>query len=200
MICIVFVVYYHGNNNLFRCWNCTKMIRIRILPGAYNITNLNLEIKCSLRINGDDEDGITIRPNCNTLKSRIAFADGCKVDVSFRKGLRDLLGFDGGILEEDGVYDSQRQVNIINVHSVLIRCSLISSSYLNGSTSDVLYSFSPDKPPRSLLSINPNQLVYIHMNKTESIPSITMCATDQDGTPIEFNEERTTFLFHIKTM
>ena len=98
------------------------------------------------------------------------------------------------------MHDSQRQVNITNIHSVLIRCSFISFSYLNGNTSDAIYSFSPNRPPKSLLSIKLNQMNYIRMSQTESIPSITMRVTHQDRRHVDFNGKKTTFLLHIKTM
>ena len=164
------------------------------------LDDLNLEIKRILRANGDDKGGITIQANYNTLKSRILLKDGYKVDFKIGGGLRDVLGFKDEVLEENGVHSSARQVNITNIHSVLILCSLISSSYLNASTSEVIYSFSPEKPPGSLLSIKPNQLIYIRMGRREKLSNITMSVTDQDGSPLDLNGERTTFTLHIKAM
>ncbi len=87
---------------------------------GYNITYLNLEITRLLRMNDDNEDAITIQTNYNILKSLIILADDYKIDFTVKKVLRGILGFDRGILEEDGAHDSQRQVNITNMHSVLI--------------------------------------------------------------------------------
>ena len=114
--------------------------------GAYNISDLNREIKRLVKAGGDDDDPIVIRANYNTLKSRIIIADGSKVDFNIENSLRDLLGFEGKIITE-GLEEGKNQVDITNIHSILIRCSLVSSSYENGSTSDIIYSFSPNKPP-----------------------------------------------------
>ena len=105
-----------SKNNLFRYYNGTEWKRVRVPPGAYNITDLNLEIKRILKANGDDKGGITIQVNYNTLKSRILIKDGYKVGFAAEGGLRDILGFNDEILGDDGVHDSARQVNITNIH------------------------------------------------------------------------------------
>lgn len=185
------------HNNQFKYYNDKEWVIIHIPPGSYNITDLNLEMKRLVKAEGDDRDSISIEPNYNTSKSRVILGEDYKVDFTIEGGLRDVLEFDANVLE-DGTHDSDRQVNITNIHSILIRCSLVSSSYLNGSTSDVIYSFSPNKPPGSLLALAPNQLIYIHMSGRDTLPSITMRVTDQDGRPVDFNGERVTFLLHIK--
>ena len=187
-------------NNLFRYFNDTEWKKASVSSGAYNIDDLNLEIKRIPRANGDDKCRITMQANYNTLKSRILLKDGYRVDFKIGGGLRNVLGFKDEVVEENGAHNSARQVNITNIHSVLIRCSLISSSYMNASTGEVIYSFSPKKPPGSLLSINPNQLVYVRMSKREELSNIIMSVTDQDGRPIDLNGERTTFTLHIKAM
>ena len=167
---------------------------------AYNITDVNLETTRLIKLKrNDDDDNITIQPNCNTLKSRVIIGSGYKVAFTLQRGLHDLLGFDSATLDV-GNHDSDRQINITDIHSLLIRCSLVFSSYVNGSLSDVIYSFSPDKPPRSLLFIKPNNLIYNRMGKREAMSNITIRVTNQDGRLIDFNRERTTFLLHIKTM
>ena len=159
-----------------------------------------LPISRLMKSNNYNEDGITIQRNYNTLKSRIILAHSYQTDFTIKNGLRYISGFDAKCLGEDGVYDCDRQVNITDIHSVLISCSLVSSSYLNGSPNDVIYGFSPNKSPGFLLSIKPNNLIYGRMGKREEMSNITIHVTDQDGRPIDFNKERTTFLLHIKSM
>ena len=197
---MVFVVQYHTRKQFVQVLQRYRVEKARVPSGAYNIDDLNLEIKRILRANGDDKGGETIQANYNTLKSRILLKDGYKVGFKIGGGLKDVLGFKDEVLEENGAHISARQVNITNTHSVLIGCSLISSSYLNASTSEVIYSFSPEKPPGSLLSIKPNQFFYVRMSKREELSNIIMRVTDQDGRPIDLNGERTTFNLHIKAM
>ena len=188
-----------NGNNKFKYHNGTEWKTITIPGGAYNISDLNREIKRLVKAGGDDDDPVIIRANLNTLKSRIIIADGFQVDFNIDNSLRDLLGFEGKTITA-GLQEGRYQVDISNIHSILIRCSLVSSSYENGSTSDIIYSFSPNKPPGSLLSIQPNQLIYAPISKTSQLSSITMKVTNQDNKLIDFNEERTTFFLQIKTV
>ena len=186
-------------NNKFKYHNGTDWITIKIPGGAYNISDLNREIKRLVEAGGDEDDPIVIRANFNTLKSRIIIADDYQVDFDIDNSLRDLLGFEGKTLSA-GLHEGKNQVDITNIHSILIKCSLVSSSYLNGKTSDIIYTFSPNKPPGSLLSIQPNQLIYARISRTSEISAITMKVTNQDNELIDFNGERTTFFIQLKTV
>lgn len=183
-------------NNRFKYHNGTEWKLVRIPHGAYNIEDINLELKRLIKKEGDDGTKVTIEANYNTSKSRVLL-DGYKVDF-ISNSIGDVLGFEKGDLIEDPQNDSSRQVNITNIQSILIRCSLVSNSYLNGTTSDVIYSFSPDLPPGNLLHVSPNQLTYVQISRTEMISQIRMIVSDQNSSPIDFNGERTTFLLHIK--
>ena len=89
-------------NNLFRYHNGTNWGIINVTPDAYNITDLNLEIKRLTKLKGDDDDKITIQPNYNTLKSRVIIGSGYKVGFTLKHGTQN----------------SDRQVNITDIHSV----------------------------------------------------------------------------------
>ena len=186
-------------NNKFKYNNGTDWKTISVSPGAYNIRDLNGEIKRLIKGEDDDDEKIYIRANFNTLKSRVIITGDYQVDFTIPNSLRDLLGQESKTISA-GLNEGKNQVDITNIHSILIKCSLVSSSYLNGSTSDVIYSFSPNQPPGSLLSISPNQLIYVPISKTEQVSSITMKVTNQNDELIDFNGERTTFFISLKTV
>lgn len=185
------------SNNNFKYFNGTDWVTVKVPPGAYNIKDINEEIKNQINDEGDNDEFVTLTANFNTSKTILRVNDNYKVDFDIDDGLRDLLGYDGKTLSA-GRHIGDKQINITNIHTVLIKCSLVSSSYLNGSTSDVIFNFSPNLPPGSLLSVQPNQLLYIPISRTEQISSITMKVTNQDDEEIEFNGERTTFFIAIK--
>ena len=164
---------------------------ITIPPGAYNIPSLNNEIK-----QFSNTERVTIEPNYNTLRCKITLKPGYKIDFTHERSLRDLLGFDSREVTESG--DGDRTVNITTVNSLLIRCSLVTGSYINGAASDILYSFTPNRPPGTLLHISPNHPIYLPMNRTNLIPAITITITDQSGNLIDFRGERGTFFLSLK--
>jgi hypothetical protein len=62
---------------------------------------------------------------------------------------------------------------------VLIHCSLVENSYLNNVKSDVIYSFVPETPPCSLITINHNPPIYLPVREKKFIQTIKMQMTDQ---------------------
>ena len=131
-------------------------VHLAVPPGAYDIVDINAEIKRLVKAKGHDPDNVCITPNYNTLKSRIALAGNYKVDLrdkSSSGNLRSVLGFNSKLLSRNGDHDSDRPVNITDDNSVAIRCNLIDSSYINGSLTDIVHSFSSTVPPGYLMNV-----------------------------------------------
>ena len=84
------------------------MDQIQVSSYAYNIIELNLEIKRLIKSKGDNEEGITKRLNYDTLKSRIILAHSYQNNFKIMNGLR-YIGIRCKALGRDGVYDSERQ-------------------------------------------------------------------------------------------
>ena len=192
-----------ASNNKFRYSNNsgTNWYNLTLTPGAYNVTDINTEIKRLIKANGHEPDNVTITPNYNTLKSRLTLANGYQVDftdATIPSNLRVVLGFKSKLINANGDHDSDNPVNITTINTVQIRCDLISSSYINGSSTDIVHSFSPTVPPGYLLNIQPRNLIYLPINRKSIINSITIRITDQSGNNINLNGERTTFYISLR--
>jgi len=192
--------WYNVNttNNIFKYNNGTTWKNITLEPGAYNIPDIDNEIKRLLTLNGDNYADINIHPNYNTLKCRIVLAGSYQIDFTVASSIRTTLGFNSQVLSTNGTHDGENNVNITDINSLLIRCSIISDSYINGTSSDCLYNFSPTVPPGSLLSVRPFQILYLPVNNSYTIPQISMRITDQSGNEVNLNGERVTYYLHIK--
>ena len=176
-------------------------VDLAIPPGAYNVTDINAEIKRLIKGRGHDPDSISLTPNYSTQRSRISLANNYKVDFRDEKSsnnLRSLLGFKPKLLSGNGDHDGDTLVDITSINSVVIRCSLINSSYINGSQTDIIHSFSPDQPPGYLLDIQPRNLIYLPINKQSQISQLTIRITDQAGREIDLHGERTTFYISLR--
>ena len=191
-------------NNKFRyspSGDGSAWVDLSIPPGAYNITDINVELKRLIRTKGHDPDSISLTPNYNTQRSRITLANSYKVDLrdeKSRNNLRSLLGFNSKLLSGNGDHDGDTPVDITIINSVVIRCSLINSSYINGSLTDIVHSFSPDKSPGCLLDIQPKNLIYLPMDRRSDISRLTIKVTDQTGREIDLHGERTTLYISLR--
>ena len=159
------------SNNNFKYFNGKKWATVEVPPGAYNIKDINTEIENFNEDEGDHAGAITLSANFNTSKTSLIIQGDYKVDFNIDDGLRDLIGYNSKTLTAGRHCGVKR---------------------------DVIYNFSLNLPPGSLLSIQPNQLLYIRISRTEQISSITMMVTNQDDEEIDFIEERTTFFIVIK--
>ena len=187
-----------SKNNVLRYYNGRVWADLALQPGAYNITDIDKEIKRLITAKGDQPDNVAISPNFNTLKCRITLSGGYKLDFTPTNSIRTILGFNSRILGTDGAYDGDQNVNITEVTSLVIRCSIVSGSYINGSDSDCIYSFSPNVAPGHLISIKPYQVLYVPISAVTSIPRITMRITDQSGAEVNLNGEHVTYHLYLK--
>ena len=185
------------NQNFFYVVNDQARL-FEIPPGSYNIDDLNEEIKNYMERNGDDKENITITPNYNTLKTKLVLKNNYFVDFRIENSLSEVLGFEKRFLNTNGEFDSENPVNITNINSLQIHCSLVEGSYINGSTSDLLYTVSPNVPPGYLIQVEPKQNVYVPIKKLSQIDSIRFSIKDQENNFVNMNNERVTYFVHIR--
>lgn len=186
------------NNHFYYATGERTSKHFQIPPGSYNTEDLNHEIKYQIKQKGDDEKNITLSPNYNTLKSRIELKNSYWVDFRPSNTLRDVLGFDSKYLIGDKVHDSQNIVNITNINSLQIHCSLIGASYANGTSSDLLFTVSPNVPPGYLIQVEPKQKVYVPIKNVSQVDSIRFSIKDQDNNLVNMNNERVTYYVHLR--
>ena len=140
------------NNNFYYSTGESGSKFFEIPPGSYNTEDLNDEIKYLIREKGDDENSITLTPNYNKLKSRIELKNYYYIDFRPPHTLNSVLGFDSSYLVGNKIHDSKNIVNITNINSLQIHCSLIEGGYINGVSSNLLFTVSPNVPPGYLIN------------------------------------------------
>lgn len=196
-------------NNIFKYHNGTAWSSITIPDGSYNIDDLNSTIKELIDKSEktlDEEDvtkkasaNITMKANYNTLKVEITLKNGYQIDFTDDVGrIRLLLGFDEKKLKKNGVYVGENPVNITNVSTVYIHCSLVDSAYENSTSSGVIYAFSPNVPPGYQIQIQPYSINWLPLQGINNIPKIQMRITNQDGVEVELNNETVTYTLRIR--
>lgn len=120
----------------------------------------------------------------------------CDIDyvIDFPHGkIHELLGFDNKIYKE--INYATKIGNITKqIDQILIHCSLVSSSYQNNLKSDVIYAFTPNISPRSLINIEPTHPKYLPINRTDYIFNIRISVTNQLNQLIHFNGECLNFV------
>ena len=159
-IAVTFLTGYNGNFNVTNSNNrfyFTKSIsdedgfvQITISPGAYELENLNNEIK---RIIIDEEQyneesyPFTIKPIFSTLGSIIEISTrGPVITFVPDYSIRGLLGFNKTtIFEEYNV--SPNPVDILSFDNIFLECNIAQGMIFRGKRSGIIHNFTMDVDP-----------------------------------------------------
>ena len=117
-------------------------------------------------------------------------------EVHFRRFnfINNLLGFHSK-LYTSGFNQTENMVNILTINSILVNIDIISGSYVNGSTQPTIYSFFPNVSPGYKIIENPHNLLYLPIT-ADTIHSITIWLTDQNGNELNLRGENLSMRFH----
>ena len=85
---------------------------------------------------------INILANSNTLKSVVILEKDYQVDFNHQNSIAKVLGFTGAKYT-GGFYESENEVNILSMNSIVINIDIIPGSFINGTTKNTIYSFFP---------------------------------------------------------
>ena len=88
-------------------------------------------------------------------------------------------------------------VNILTINSILVNVDIISGSYVNGSTQPTIYLFFPNVSLGFKIIENPHNLLYLTIT-SDTIHSITVCLTDQNGYALNLRGENLSVRFHLR--
>lgn len=199
-----------GNNQLTYN-NGTSDVVVTFPDGQYNVTDINSYLHTQMKNNGDytlsgsiEIYDIILEPNFATNKILLTLNDGGGAyTINFSTSdLYLTLGFDAVTYSTTGVTSAPNIANINDdINSLLLRSDLItgSSSYLDSSGADILFTFVPQDGPGTNIEVNPQSKIYIPINQSyNEIKKIRCYLTDQLGRRVNLNNEPMTFLIHIR--
>ena len=94
-------------------------------------------------------------------------------------------------------YESENMVDILTINSMLVNIYIISGSYIHGSTQPGIYSFFPDVSLGYKIIENPHNPLYLPIT-SDTIHSITIWLTDQNGNELNLRGENVSMRFHLR--
>ena len=188
------------NNRFYYKWD-NKDYVINFEKGAYEVKDIENEIKrLMIENNHWDEKDIpfTLSLNLNVFKSVIDIKnDKFSIDFTRPKTFRNLLGFDSKVLKK-GYNKSDNTVQITSASSILIKCSIISGGYLNGESSNILYSLPAYLVPVGYkINVEVSERMYLPVN-TRVIQEIVFEIVDNNNKPLDFKNEQVALALHLR--
>ena len=119
-----------------------------------------------------------------------------KVDFRKDNSINSLLGFHSNLYKA-GFHESENMVNILTINSILVNIYIIAGSYVNGFTQPKIYSFFPDISPGYKIIENRHNLIYLTIT-SDTIHSISISLTDQNGNELNLRGENLSMRFHLR--
>lgn len=212
------LTYFSGWNNIHNITETNNtfkyskdegktMIEIKLIPGAYDITDINTELHRKMKQNGDYD----IKTKTFPIKLEL-FKMGSKVvlnitnelytvDFMFiQNSLAGLLGFENKIYSK-GYNIAPNNANIINIQTIHIDCDLIESSYIFGKEvlkRPVIYSFPAFQTPVGSRIVETPYSPRFYNVHQKCIHSLRIHIYDNNGNDINFNGEEYSIEIYIK--
>ena len=196
-------------SNIDRSNNCfnyspganAPWVDIIIPEGSYHVEDINDFIQREMRKNDhydkeNDMNNVEISANTNTLRSEMFLKNNYEVDFGKDKSINNLLGFHSK-LYTSGFHESESMVNILTINSILVNIYIISGRYVNGSTQPTIYSLFPDVSPGYKIIENPHNILCLLIT-SDTIHSITIWLTDQNGNELNLQRENMSMRFHLR--
>ena len=122
--------------------------------------------------------------------------DNYEIDFRQHNSISSLLGFHSKLYTSE-FHESENMINILTINSILVNIDIISGSYVHGSTQPTIYSFFPNVTPGYTIIENPHNLLYLPIT-SNTIHSITIWLTDQNGNVLNLREENLSMRFHLR--
>jgi hypothetical protein len=164
-----------------------------IIPeGCYELSDLNDYVQEAIKGNF-----ITVQANNNTLRAVLEIKDvNYKVDFTTANSISTVLGFNKQVYGE-GNNEAENIINISNVSCLRVTNDIISGSYANGTTENIIYQFFPDVGPGYKIIQEPMNLIYVPLTLS-TISSMETKLTDQNGKLINLRGEELSIRFHVR--
>ena len=188
-----FTVYNHvanidETNNVFRYNNGNGWKNITILPGAYEVNQIDAEIK--RLINDKDALSIITRPEINRLGINI-LKERFQVDRHHEHSITNFLGFTSNSEPlSKGYHLAENPAVISTVHTLDLECNIIQGGIVRGEEKQIIYDIPSFTVPIGAKIIEqPQNINYFPLNTT-LLDEITVRILDQDGNLINIPGER----------
>lgn len=179
--------FYYSNKG------STDIKVIQLDSGAYEIEDLNKLISAYTQKN------ITIALLTSTGKTLITLADGWKVYFNKPKTFRNLLGFLTADFIEESLNMSDTICDVVDTQSIYVNCNIVSGAYLDGMSSNILYSFDNKIGWGRLICLSPNPLqecpvIIKHFNE------LIFRFHNEDKKPINFMKSHISLKLQIRQL
>ena len=168
-------------NSKLKYYSGTEWKTIQSPIGGYKtIDDFNTRIKSIV----DNENNRKLEADTISIKTKFILKNGYRIDIYIDNSFEELLGFEkivvGNSTNTENTTESTKVVEITLIKNVSVKCNLVSSSYLNGKKTNILYRFTIPAPLGYDFEINPKNIIWLPLSE-KSFNSISFRLVDDKG-------------------
>ena len=208
-IAVTFLTAYNGifnisneNNRFYFINPANKIVVITIPHGAYELENIDLEIKRIIIEEGHITENFyrfKIKAIFSTLGSIIEITDpNFSIDFTYDNTIRNLLGFNAFILEDE--YNlCNNPVDILSFDNIFLECDIAQGMIYRGKRSGIIHNLTMDVDPGyKYIEKFRGGVQWYMMESKDNISSICSKLKNENGSLASFNGQSITFRLSIK--
>ena len=125
---------------------------LAVIPGAYEL------IEIADLVKEETNGNVIIEIDKITMKCIMEIKQG-SLNFEIEDSIAPLRGF-RKIVYKQGIYTSQKIIDIMGFSSINIHCNVISGVKDNGNNTDILYTFTLTEPLGYMINIIPTNILY----------------------------------------
>lgn len=182
-----------NSNNKF-VWGENDGYTAEIDEGCYELSDI---IKCIVDAVNELDEGAVILISLNVNTSKVTIKMNRKINLKGSDSIGSVLGFDKRELGADVKHMSDHTVKISKVNAISIDCNIAVGSYFNGKPVHIIHQFFPTVPVGYKIVETPPTILYFPVS-VKTINNITIKVVDQEGNPINFQNEAITVRLHLR--
>lgn len=185
------------NNNHFKYLRNGEWKTVIFKDGNYTVSDFNNRMYEEFKAKNDEECPIIFDEDPATRRIIIALEDNYEIDLT-EGNFYELIGFENKTYKEP-INIAKKESTNRGIIQYLLHCSIIDGHYLNGVSTDVIYSFYPQNAKTGdILNLGKNKdPIYLPVN-VKRIHQIQMYLTDQNNNTIDLNKTPVFYQITIK--
>ena len=175
--------FYYLENDVLKTLTFTE--------GAYEIRDINTNLQFKI-----PNESIKLIVDQGTGRCKIFLKQGYKIDFTHNDTFRNILGFDGVIVDQ-AFTESPKICDVVISTNIYIHWDVIRGSIFQGKSTDIIYSFPNNIAFGHLINLNIRQKRE-HLLVKKYFSDMTVYFTDQNNMPIDFMQSVVTLTFEIR--
>lgn len=184
-------------NNAIGYYDGTSNHSMTITDGMYAVSQINAVLSDFILTNGGTPANISLGVDAATGRLRLVLLNSYQLIINSGTLYKNLGYSAPQIITTAGVSYSDALLDLVPIQALLLHCSAVSTSIMNGTSSDLIGVYDVVDAPGTLVVFKP-QIINFSAFNTDVLSSMIMRITNDDNGPISLGNQEVRFSFLVR--